>query len=402
MNLFGGRKEEVAVVFDIGSGSIGATLVLLSNRDVPSLIFNVRAPITVSGKPDEKGFIRAMYVALDSVINSLTDSGLKHLEFTGLRQRRIKSIIVTFTSPWFLPQTRHVRYVQESPFEVTDRMLEEVVEQEINKVVHGDEVKKYLGTDEPARIIDKRLIHTRINGYETSKPDAKRGTELEARIFLALASEELLTSIEAKLDAAFGVRGIHFFSFPLVAYSTIRQIYAVESNLVVADISGEMIDVVLAENGALEEVKAIPIGKNTFVRSVAESFGTDVTETLSLLRMYTEQSTDKKISEKIERVCGDVFQKTAEDLSMQLERQFNTSVLPRQLIVLADPDLIRSIARFTARNPRDECTLGTHTFAPVFITDGALDHYVRLNKGVRLDVFTVLNAIYFNTLISHI
>ena len=127
MALFSKNKKNSnsspVVLFDIGSGSVGAALVVFGKDDKPTILHSVRAPITFQKEIRPDLFIKRMLHSLESVALELEQKGIAKLGRGIFGKKHIGEILCVFSSPWYTSQTKILTYERKKPFMVDSRLI---------------------------------------------------------------------------------------------------------------------------------------------------------------------------------------------------------------------------------------------------------------------------------------
>ncbi|HDO23682.1 MAG TPA: hypothetical protein ENG99_00500, partial [bacterium] len=118
---FNKKKEEVIAVFDVGSASVGGMIIKTCPESKPEVITNARIPIDFLLDVNFEAFWRCARNSLKKVIAELLKDS----------PRGVDKIFCTFSSPWFISQTRIIKVKREKSFEITDDFLKKLIDNEI-------------------------------------------------------------------------------------------------------------------------------------------------------------------------------------------------------------------------------------------------------------------------------
>ena len=90
------RKNELVLVFDVGSSSVGGALFYTQESGIPKIIFSMREPIILEENLDVEKFLSLAVKSLEVVASSIYSKKLG----------APKSIFCILSSPWYISQTR--------------------------------------------------------------------------------------------------------------------------------------------------------------------------------------------------------------------------------------------------------------------------------------------------------
>ena len=103
-------QSEIAVVYDIGSASVGASLVELRPNKNPKILYSVRKTAAFLRRGDTERLLGAVGKSLNEVSLDIQKDGLKHLKFTKRGGQTIDSAYCFFSSPWYVSHTTTLHY----------------------------------------------------------------------------------------------------------------------------------------------------------------------------------------------------------------------------------------------------------------------------------------------------
>ena len=123
MSIFGGtkHKEELALVFDIGSSSVGGALFIMQKNNVPQIIFSIREPIVLEKEISFDRFLNLAMQSLLMVASKISTQGLG----------APKKIFCVLSSPWYASQTRAIVLKKNAPFIFNSKLADSLIEKEI-------------------------------------------------------------------------------------------------------------------------------------------------------------------------------------------------------------------------------------------------------------------------------
>ena len=93
------KKEELILVFDIGSSSVGGALFYMQKSGIPKIIFSIREMIALEEEFDFGRFLSLTMKTLGVVANKISMAGL------GAPNK----IFCVLSSPWYASQNRIIK-----------------------------------------------------------------------------------------------------------------------------------------------------------------------------------------------------------------------------------------------------------------------------------------------------
>ena len=102
------NKKELSIIFDIGSGSVGAALVELSYFNKPTILYSTRKDIAFKEEVNPDKLLSSMKIAMESVALNVQKIGFKNEALVRLKNKDIGTIYCVFSSPWYLAQPKKI------------------------------------------------------------------------------------------------------------------------------------------------------------------------------------------------------------------------------------------------------------------------------------------------------
>ena len=198
LSFFNKRKqnEVLAVLIDIGSASVGASLVKIEKDKAPHILANVREDISFQEVLSSARFLFAMNNALEKVLKEIQTS-IGQIDLNLEHNKTVSNVFCTLSSPWFILKTRTLDIVREKEFDVTERAIEEFIDKDIE--ILKDEMKEILPPKD-VRIIEKKILQIKLNGYEIKNPYKQKTARVEMSTAIGVSSVKVTKSIERKIN----------------------------------------------------------------------------------------------------------------------------------------------------------------------------------------------------------
>lgn len=337
----GKKTEEVSLMIDVGNGSIGGGMVRTSPGQAPLLLHSVRVPFSIGDKVDSDRLLQNFQTLLNDLLKALSEQGFLH-EYWKKHPKRISQALVTFSSPWFVGKTVQIDLAQDKIFVITENFLKDVLEKE--EKTFKEELGKsgYEQTfDNELEVIEKSIVHGRINGYVVSDIIGKKTKHLEASVCLSIIARSITDVVAKNLSKHFHVdrEDITFHSFPLVAFTVIRDIFPRFNDFILLDITGETTDVTLVRQDVIVKTVSFPSGRNFIIRHIAKTCGVTLEIAESLLRLQQKQALEAALSEQVANVIRDVQKEWMIYLSDSFIELSPSDPTPSRVFLTADTDV---------------------------------------------------------------
>lgn len=374
------KNEKLALLIDVGSASVGAALVEINQNSAPHILETIREDITFQEKLTSQEFLRAMNQALERVLK-ITQAKTKA---TG----NPAHVFCSLSSPWFLLKSRHLVITREQSFEITPSALSKLLDDGVERL--KEELKETL-PPEDMKVVEKKIIQTKLNGYEIKSPYGQKASRLELTMMVGISSKQVTERIERTILNFFHTGSVHFDAFPVAAFNAIRDIFPTEKSFLFLDITGEGTDVSLVNNDVLVGTVAFPRGKNFFIREISAQFRMPHEAAASVLNMFLGGTLDTKRQKEV----IELLEKAKADWLARFEKILiplaATGVLSHKVFFMADADVATLFGAVLARAKGPQTM--RKTFDIQYIDQLILSKFATFESGVVRDPFLVAEAL---------
>lgn len=380
------RAEELVLVFDIGSSSVGGALFYTQESGIPKIIFSVREQIIMESKLNVDKFLPFAIESLKIVTEKIYKKGL------GAPSR----IFCVLSSPWYAAQTRIINFEKNTPFVFSTKLADDLIQKEVGifKEEHG--VKSGDKKDNSVRLIELKSIKTMLNGYETNSPLDQKAKTLEMTIFISMSAEQVLKSIEQAIRAYFHVSEIKFSSFLVASFTTVRDTHPEEDNFLLVDIAGEVTDIAMIKKNILRESVSFPLGRNFIIRGIASATDSTFSEAQSVFSLITDLHATEKVKKKFEPIINNLklnwlkkFQESLSSLSSDIS-------IPSKIYIAVDPDLACCFSETIKSEEFNQYTLTESKFEIVYLSADIFHGVAMFKDDAIRDPFLIIDSIYIN------
>jgi hypothetical protein len=309
MSFFRSEHSHSAVVIDIDSNSIGVGLVVLGKGVTPELIYPLRVEYSENGlKP-----------ALRRVLAELMKNGQPVLVEKNI-SRSVDHVLINLSSPYESPRavSRKAEYAKATRFD--EELAKSIVREEEENFWQVSNLSK-----EEHDIFQSEVTSLILNGYNVPFPTYKKALSWQVDIVQAVASKKFLKEIESEISTVltpkrgFCVRGLGSTMFASLPASLKRG-----GPLMVASVSGEVIEVLFIESGRLMSVSVVPYGPNHVVRRLSQEFEIPFALAQSYLILFAKDVLLPELSHRIGQIVAEEEGVLA-DVWTQTQRPVTTS-----------------------------------------------------------------------------
>lgn len=394
--LFNSRdKDTRALIVDIGSGSVGASIVDLVHDDRPVVHRTARTEMRLREDIHFKDFYLAMLEALRTTLELLKKGDANKTVPIG----SVKHVHLTFASPWYSAEARTIQYRQKTSFRFSRSFLKKLLAEDLEHFRAEFDAHKQVEDDDTLLLLDQAVIDVRLNGYSTEQIEADSVHEAEATVFVSLMSEKVRDAVKKVVGEVCGTSRYTLQSFPMVLYTAVRDMMVIGDDFVLVDIGGEVTDIVFVHDSVPERTYSIPLGHNTIVRHVAGVLGTSLLQGRSALDMLAKGTLDTEAAEHMKVAIGEVMAKFRGALGEIVSEQAREFMLPERVFLTIDTAPVEWLYAHLGSRTLGRMTIDSYTTQPIMLTDTLLAGYVEHIRGIRRDTFLSLEAIFLQKIL---
>lgn len=379
------EKKNLALVFDIGSSSVGAALFETQSSGVPKITYSFREPIILEEKMSASRVLFLTMRSLKIVADKIAKSG------AGAPAH----IFCVLASPWYASQTRIIELKKNTPFIFTSKLADDLTKKEI-KLFEEEHKVENKNKENKTRPIEFKNMKTVLNGYPTFKPLNQKAKELEMTIFLSMGEEQVLGKIEEIVFQYFHTSKVKFSSLLMTSFAVARDMFVHQDNFLLVDIGGEMTDISMIKKDVLSESISFPMGRNYMIRGVAQGMNCSLGEAKSFLSLYKDNHSnlteEKTLSGTIEKLRSEWLRKFQESLA-GLSKDIS---IPATIFITIDPGLADFFSATIKTEQFSQYTLTESKFRVIFLSTQALHGIATFEDKTERDPFLVIESIYIN------
>ena len=391
MSIFFGHKEkdELMLVFHIGSSSVGGALFLAQKSGIPKIIFSTREPIPIEEQVEIDRFLFLTIQSLEIVAKKILTAG----------KGAPKRIFCVLSSSLYDSQTRIISYKKNTPFVFNAKLADSLIQKEI-KIFEEEHLARYTNVGGGIRTIELKNIKTMLNGYETSKPLDQKAKELEMIIFISMSGEQVLNKIENTIGKYFHANPIKFSSFAMAFFTAVRDVYKKQENFLLVDIGGEVTDISMTKRNILRESISFPLGRNFLTRGVASGLGCTLNEANSFISLFKDGHAEKSVAKKLASIMKQLqtewllkFQESLANLSHDIS-------IPSTIYIAIDKDLADFFSETIKTEQFSQYTLAESKFEVIFLSTELLHGIAMFEEPVIREQFLIIDSIYVNRFLT--
>lgn len=357
------------VIFDIGSGSVGAAVISLEKNSKPYIKYVKRVPLPTKERIQARTLVTETLNAIKEISADIRNE-----------RKHAHKIALVLSSPWHISHTKTVSVTKDEPFTITNSLINEITEAETEKITKEQ--------DADLKLVESNVANVKVNGYSTLLPQGKIANKLDLSLYVSLAPLSFLNKIENEIQKSFSVKSISYHSFPFISLSTIQKIFHEDQDFIFIDIAGEITDVAAVRNGVMMGTASFPVGINTLVRKVSDRFKITPDLAFSFVKIFSEGKTTKDLAEQINKLALAVKEEWLAYFHQVAGDIYGTDALSHKAFVTSDENVADLALSFTKELFTSNVFLGGNTLKEFSIIDNHVQH----------DSFLTIESIHLNSL----
>ncbi|OHA99371.1 MAG: hypothetical protein A3E59_00410 [Candidatus Zambryskibacteria bacterium RIFCSPHIGHO2_12_FULL_39_47] len=394
LSFFRKKEDELSILLDIGNGSINGAIVLFTKNKIPRFIFTGEVPFSIPLQPSAPELSAEMKILLNKILDYLIKNGLSKMTFA----KKIEKVLVTFSSPWFALKTKHINLVQQNYFLITKDFLDDIIEKE-KKVFE----KLLSGEDSPNKsfeIVEKSIVHTKINGYEMSNSLGRKTKNFDAYLCLSVVGKSTIDIVHNAIlkNSHIPADMVSIHTFPVVSFIVVRDIFSANSDFIIMDITGEVTDLTLVEDNVVIKSISMPSGRNFIIRQIAKKLDLSAEIAESNLHLYAEGKLDEKTKIQIQTILLDVEKEWSIYLESAIQEFSSQKNIPSTVYLTVDSDVAPIYKDFLSLVKTDSTAEFRKNMNLIHINKETLSHFYETQTEVEVNEFMAILAVFYNKL----
>lgn len=378
------NKNELVLLLDLGSSSIGAALVELRPDGAPKIVHFIRETIRLEEVLNTDRFHTFAMHTMHKVIARMCNSN------KGVPKRAF----CVLASPWYASETRTIKYEQSSPFVFTQKLADSLIEKEIKVFEEEHGIGK--GGPNSVRALELRNMKTVLNGYATDNPIGQKATNVKMTIFVSMGEEFILKEMEEGIYRHYPHLPVKFSSFLFSSFVVARDMFVNHESFLLINIGGEVTDIAIVKDEILKESATFPMGSHFITRGISKSLNCSIDDARSCITLY-----DNCHMHKIDEVK---FQEALKTLKTEWLNKFQSTLsvlssdisIPATVFITVDPSLAKFFSETIKTEQFSQYTLTEAKFRVLFLGLDALHGIAVVPEGVSKDSSILIESIYIN------
>lgn len=391
MGIFSQREEqeELVLVFDIGSSSVGGALLKLQKSKIPKIITAFREPIPVKSTINVDQFLTSTVKTLEEVSDKI------YMAHQGAPKR----IFCVLSSPWYTSQIRTISLKKNTSFVFNKTLADGLIQKEI--ALFEEEYLTQTEEAGKARPIELKTMNTILNGYATTKPFNQKAKEISMSIFISIGREQVLKQMEEAINSHFNYKNIRFSSFVMSSFTVVRDMFLHQENFLLVDIGGEVTDISMIKKDMLCQSISFPIGHHAMTRGVAEALSCSLADAKSFISLYKDEHAASGTIKKLEPIINKLKMEWLKQFQDLLANLSNDISIPSTIFLTIDPSLATFFSDVIKNEQFSQYTLTDSKFAIIILSTELFHGIASFEEDIIRDPFLILESVYINRFLNN-
>ena len=314
------NKESYSLVFNIGSGCVSGGLIKFTEESGVDIVHYEKEIITYQEKISAPKHLEYMKNALTILASKVKVAGVT-----------VDRAFYMFSSPWSASQTKIIKINELKPFKITPEYIKRIIDQQ--------EKEYQTEISQAGKIIEKKIIQIKINGYVVSDYLNKITKDLEISVFFTVVPEDILQVVDQAVSKTFQVKNIWCHSLALSLLTNIRNLFPQKPDFICLDVSEEITDISIVKDNVMVSSASLPLGRNDFIRDL--SFILKVTKPVadSMINMNCTGSHDELAALKLSVAMDNAARNWLIKIFEILDSFKNKIYVPEDIFLITNSDL---------------------------------------------------------------
>lgn len=323
------KKIIPVAVFDISSSSIGGAHVLVPSHFEKNDKVSVLASLRNISEPKEdlniEKFVNDSILNLENTISTIKKADNHHP----------KHIQVLLASPWFVSQTRTISYNKTTDFLCTEKLIDSLIDKEIEYVMNHD-MERFGSMGGEGLIIEKQISQIKLNGYATAKPFGKKTQSVELFLVVTVSPKVIIDRIKEVFLKNYGTTVVKFTTSPYATYIVSRDILKLPSELLLVDVGEEVTDIACIKNDLFLYQHSFPVGTHQLYRSLVGNGATTLTEARAVIESFRLAKLSAIMTSNVQKSLDSFGSMWGRSFQELIEGGQNTLKLPENTYITSD------------------------------------------------------------------
>jgi Tfp pilus assembly PilM family ATPase len=379
-------------MYDVSSSSVGGAHILINkHNDVKAVVLaQVRVDALLQEDINMDHFVNDTIRNFESVVTKIQKADIHKPTYVQL----------VLASPWYVSQTRTIQYKKEAPFTCTQKLIDSLVEKEIQYVLEHD-LERFGAFGKEGMIVEKQLSLIKLNGYITSSPVGKKAEMIELYVTITVAPKTIVERFLDTLRRAYGTKHIGITTSPYTSFVVARDYLKASHECVVIDVGEEVTDVAFIKDNLFLYQHSFPVGTYEIYRALTDHGNHTVLEAKVLIESYRLGKVTGPSKDAIEKAIVTFRAAWQEGLQKILDDGHYGFCLPEQCYIISDPRFELIFSDIISTDPFIQHTCSRGIVHPIAINGPVLAPYVKTIDGTDPDIPLGTAALFVERLLYY-
>lgn len=324
------RRERIVAIFDIGSDSIGGAIALIPENpdEMPTILKTIRKEIKNKHDAGFKSIMKEAVSTLEKVAISLSEK----------KTGKLDEIVCALTSPWSSSETKKISLSNSKPFAFNQKLADGLIDKEIHKF-EKIYAEKENNNGYKELIIEKIVTDVFLDDKMTRSPVGKKCRFLDLNMTISVSPQVFLEKTEEVLSGIFHSTPITFSSFAIMSYLMIREGYVGQNSHLLLDVSGEVTDLSIINDGVFKSKVSFPFGKKNIIRHLALKLHIELRDAEELFKLYYQNNLSREHRIKFAPTFYIIEKFWTEEFNLCLSNIPKKYYLPETIFLTIDNDM---------------------------------------------------------------
>ncbi len=327
-------KDTCAIVIDIGSSSVGISIVVNHVlQEMTEVVWSHRAHCLINDGPASIQPTKEIQTAVRNAFLKLSQSGLPLLQKRKLDEK-ISEVVSVIAAPWSYTITKTIGLSDDNSFVVTKKLLEELItaaKKQADTTFQANALTETLSL----KMEHEDIINVRINGYAMIDPIDQRGSDVSVTHLQVAIASDLMDSLNESINKVVPNVPHTAASFMYSYYLTLINMRPNTSEMCLVDVTGEKTELGIVRDGILQQSTYTDMGSYTLARNIAKKCKVPYEEAHAYLKEDPEELSEKLNKKAVTEIKA-VLKEYQENISTLFKGTGDALSIPKSIFLHTD------------------------------------------------------------------
>lgn len=356
-------KPRTSLVISIGSSSVRASFVRDTKPERPIIVWHD----SVSFRENDSDF-EQYKKNMTQACSKLIEKSIQTQGFS-----KPETIMCVLEKPWYVSQT--YTYTQDSEHEFTFKKstIADILKEHVAQGKRH--VEKNFFNNTHTSIIEKKVVHLAVNGYEVAMVSPKTNLRtIDVTSYISFTSENILQEITQAIH-----RHIHhdvdFATSSFASLGLVKALFEDIQTLMLVSVSEHSTEMSFLEHGAMRSTAYFPKGTHELHR-LDQDRGIHTNTLLSHLRLMGQNTTELHSSDPHIKSIQKAFESWRVSFAESLQNFSHKMMKSDIVILLVDKDYAQGIERVIQDARNSHLSRSGSVFRVILISMDDLEPYI--------------------------